>query len=83
MVAADTQTLFRLGGEPAHVDTPFVASGEHMARPNRNPPAKIIRDGDLVLVDIGAGWSGYAALRAKVPAAKDPLGAPAGLQVRV
>jgi hypothetical protein len=37
--------MFRLGGEQAHVDTPFVASGEHMAPPNRIPSDKIIRDG--------------------------------------
>ncbi|MGA7270381.1 MAG: aminopeptidase P family N-terminal domain-containing protein, partial [Acidimicrobiia bacterium] len=31
-VAADAmQTLFRLGGEMAHVITPYVASGEHMS----------------------------------------------------
>jgi Xaa-Pro aminopeptidase len=52
-------TLFRLGGEQAHVDTPFVASGEHMAPPNRIPSDKIIREGDVVFIDIGAGWSGY------------------------
>jgi Xaa-Pro aminopeptidase len=52
-------TLFRLGGEYAHVMTPFVASGEHMSPPNRIPSDKIIRDGDLVFIDIGAQWSGY------------------------
>jgi Xaa-Pro dipeptidase len=59
VVADAMHTLFRLGGEQAHVDTPFVASGEHMAPPNRIPSDKIIRDGDLVFIDIGAGWSGY------------------------
>ena len=59
VVAEAMHTLFRLGGEQAHVDTPFVASGEHMAPPNRIPSDKIIRDGDLVFIDIGAGWSGY------------------------
>src|SRR5260370_2462686 len=53
------RTLFRLGGEYAHVMTPFVASGEHMSPPNRIPSDKIIRDGDLVFIDIGAQWSGY------------------------
>jgi Xaa-Pro aminopeptidase/Xaa-Pro dipeptidase len=51
--------LFRLGGEMPHVSTPFVASGEHMAPPNRIPSDKIIREGDLVFIDIGAMWSGY------------------------
>ncbi len=59
VVANAMHTLFRLGGEQAHVDTPFVASGEHMAPPNRIPSDKIIRDGDLVFIDIGACWSGY------------------------
>ena len=58
MVAEAMHTLFRLGGEQAHVDTPFVASGEHMAPPNRIPSDKIIRDGDLVFIDIGAGMVG-------------------------
>jgi Xaa-Pro aminopeptidase len=59
VVAEAMHTLFRLGGEQAHVDTPFVASGEHMAPPNRIPSDKIIREGDVVFIDIGAGWAGY------------------------
>ena len=59
VVAEAMHTLFRLGGEMAHVMTPFVASGEHMAPPNRIPSDKIIREGDLVFIDIGAQWSGY------------------------
>lgn len=53
------RTLYRLGGEMAHVATPFVASGEHMSPPNRLCTDKIIREGDLVFIDIGAMWSGY------------------------
>ncbi|HZC13623.1 MAG TPA: Xaa-Pro peptidase family protein, partial [Thermoleophilaceae bacterium] len=61
-VAAEAmRTLYRLGGEMAHVSTPFVASGEHMAPPNRLCTDKIIREGDLVFIDIGAMWSGYFA----------------------
>jgi Xaa-Pro aminopeptidase len=59
VVADAMHTLFRLGGEEAHVTTPFVASGEHMAPPNRIASDKIIRDGDLVFIDIGAQWAGY------------------------
>jgi Xaa-Pro dipeptidase len=55
------RTLYRLGGEMAHVVTPFVASGEHMSPPNRLCTDKIIREGDLVFIDIGAMWSGYFA----------------------
>jgi Xaa-Pro aminopeptidase len=54
VVADAIHTLFRLGGEEAHVTTPFVASGEHMAPPNRIASDKIIRDGDLVFIDRGA-----------------------------
>lgn len=53
------RTLFRLGGEYAHVMTPFVASGEHMAPPHRICSDKLIRNGDIVFIDIGAAWSGY------------------------
>lgn len=53
------RTLFRLGGEYAHVMTPFVASGEHMAPPHRISSDKLIRHGDLVFIDIGAAWNGY------------------------
>ncbi|MPZ73293.1 MAG: M24 family metallopeptidase [Nitriliruptorales bacterium] len=59
-VAAEAmRTLFRLGGEYAHVMTPFVASGEHMAPPHRIASDKIIRNGDIVFVDIGASYGGY------------------------
>jgi Xaa-Pro aminopeptidase len=53
------RTLFRLGGEYAHVMTPFVASGEHMAPPHRICSDKLIRTGDVVFIDIGAAWGGY------------------------
>jgi len=59
VVAAAMHELYRLGGELSHVATPFVASGEHMAPPNRIPSDKIIRNGDVVFIDIGAMWSGY------------------------
>jgi len=59
VVAEAMHTLYRLGGEMAHVATPFVASGEHMSPPNRLSSDKIIRDGDIVFIDIGAMWGGY------------------------
>jgi Xaa-Pro aminopeptidase len=61
VVAEAMHTLYRLGGEMAHLATPFVASGEHMSPPNRFASDKVIRHGDLVFVDIGAMWSGYYA----------------------
>ena len=61
-VAGDAmQTLFHLGGEMAHVITPFVASGEHMSPPHRIATDKLIRNGDLCFIDIGAMWNGYFA----------------------
>lgn len=61
-VAADAmQTLYQLGGEMAHVITPFVASGEHMSPPHRLATDKIIRNQDLCFIDIGAMWNGYFA----------------------
>ncbi len=59
IAAEGMHTLFRLGGEYAHVMTPFVASGEHMAPPHRISSDKLIRNGDLVFIDIGACWNGY------------------------
>src|SRR6267143_7118671 len=44
------RALFRLGGEYAHVMTPFVASGEHMSPPHRISSDKRIRNGDLVFI---------------------------------
>jgi Xaa-Pro aminopeptidase len=59
VAAEGMRTLFRLGGEYAHVMTPFVASGERMAPPRRISSDKLIRNGDLVFIDIGACWNGY------------------------
>ena len=59
-VAAEAmRTLYRLGGEMAHVATPFVASGERMSPPHRFASDKLIREGDLVFIDIGAQFNGY------------------------
>ena len=43
----------------AHLATPFVASGERMGPPNRMATDKIVREGDLVFIDIGSMWNGY------------------------
>ena len=59
VVAEAMHALYRLGGEMPHVSTPFVASGERMAPPQRSASDKIIREGDVVFIDIGAMWSGY------------------------
>jgi Xaa-Pro dipeptidase len=59
VVAQAMRRLFELGGEYAHVMTPFVASGEHMSPPHRISSEKLIRHGDIVFIDIGASWEGY------------------------
>ncbi len=59
VVAEAMHALYRLGGEMPHVVTPFVSSGEHMSPPNRIASDKLIREGDLVFIDIGAMWGGY------------------------
>lgn len=59
VVGEAMRTLYRLGGEMAHLATPFVASGEHMSPPHRFASDKVIREGDLVFIDIGAMWNGY------------------------
>jgi Xaa-Pro aminopeptidase len=59
VVAEAMHALYRLGGEMPHVATPFVASGEHMSPPNRFASDKIIREGDLVFIDIGAQANGH------------------------
>jgi len=61
-IAGDAmQTLFYLGGEMAHVITPFVATGEHMSPPHRLATDKLVRNQDLCFIDIGAQWNGYFA----------------------
>ena len=59
VVAAAMSQLYRLGGEMAHLATPFVASGERLSPPQRFASDKVIREGDLVFIDIGAMWNGY------------------------
>jgi Xaa-Pro dipeptidase len=59
VVADALHTLFSLGAEYPHLTTPFVASGEHMSPPHRFSTEKLIRYGDIVFIDIGAGWNGY------------------------
>lgn len=61
IVAEAMHTLYRLGGEMAHLASPFVASGERMSPPNRFASDKIIREGDLVFIDIGAQFNGHFA----------------------
>jgi Xaa-Pro aminopeptidase len=72
VLAEAMRTLYRLGGEMAHLATPFVASGEHMSPPNRFASDKLIREGDLVFIDIGAMWCGYYADMGRTVACGEP-----------
>lgn len=72
VAAAAMAELYRLGGEMAHLATPFVASGERMSPPQRFPSDKIIRDGDIVFIDIGAMANGYFSDMGRVVACGTP-----------
>jgi Xaa-Pro dipeptidase len=72
VVAEAMHALYRLGGEMAHLATPFVASGEHMSPPNRFASDKLIREGDVVFIDIGAMWNGYYADLGRTVACGEP-----------
>ena len=72
VVAEAMHALYCLGGEMAHLATPFVASGEHMSPPNRFASDKLIREGDVVFIDIGAMWNGYYADLGRTIACGEP-----------
>jgi Xaa-Pro aminopeptidase len=51
-------TMLRMGAEDLSFDT-IVASGTNGARPHHRPGERVIRSGDLVVVDFGALVDGY------------------------
>src|SRR5262245_13270569 len=59
VVAEAMKTLYTLGGEMAHLATPFVAAGEHMRPQIPSAWDQVIREGDRVFSDIGAMWGVY------------------------
>ncbi len=52
--------LIRNGSEASLPFTPIVASGANCANPHARPSAKSIKEGDLLVVDWGASYNGYA-----------------------
>lgn len=59
-VAAVGQAAMTLAGsEGGHHQPPFVASGENTVRLTRFPTQRRIRNGDVVLLDIGCNYGGY------------------------
>lgn len=58
-VAAELEyRMRRLGAEGAAFET-IVASGEQTALPHAATSERVIREGDLLLIDFGARWCGY------------------------
>jgi len=51
--------LFLEGSDPALPFFPIVSFGENTANPHASPGQRELREGDLVLVDWGAGYKGY------------------------
>jgi Xaa-Pro aminopeptidase len=48
------------GGDPLHAYPPIVATGEHTCTLHHMPTDRVIKEGDLVLVDAGCEWKYYA-----------------------
>jgi len=51
--------LLRAGSDPRLPFSPIVAMGENSANPHALPTDRVLRDGDLLLIDWGAGYEGY------------------------
>jgi len=58
-VAAELDHQIRLGGASGPAFDTIVASGPNAARPHHRPGDRRIRDGDLVIIDVGATVDGY------------------------
>lgn len=51
--------LLQEGSDPELPFFPIVSFGENSANPHASPGSRILREGDLVLIDWGAGYQGY------------------------
>jgi Xaa-Pro aminopeptidase len=58
-VAAPAEYALRIGGSDFYAFPTLVASGSRSAYPHGSPTARRIREGDVVVVDLGARFSGY------------------------
>ena len=54
-----TQHLFLSGSDPELPFSPIVASGENSANPHAIPSQRMIKNGDVLLIDWGARYGGY------------------------
>ncbi len=60
-VAAEIEYRMKLKGADGAAFETIVASGERSAWPHARPSAKLLKENDLVIVDLGAILGGYAA----------------------
>ncbi|HBY99145.1 MAG TPA: aminopeptidase P family protein, partial [Chloroflexi bacterium] len=59
-VAAELQVQLLRAGSQANAFSPLVVSGARSANPHFGPSSKRLEPGDVVILDCGAVWDGYA-----------------------
>ena len=52
--------LLKQGSEPSLPFTPIVSTGPNSANPHASPSERSLQSGDLLIIDWGARWQGYA-----------------------
>lgn len=55
-----TINLFRAGSDPEFPFTPIVSGGPNSANPHASPSERVLASGDLLVIDWGAMFKGYA-----------------------
>lgn len=60
-VAHQLELVMRREGADAMAFDPIVAFGENAAEPHHEPGHRVLEEGDVVKLDIGALWAGYHA----------------------
>ena len=63
--------LLQGGSDPELPFFPIVSFGENSANPHASPGDRVLREGDLVLIDWGAGFEGYCSDITRVMAVGD------------
>lgn len=59
-VAAELQVQLLRAGSQGNAFSPLVVSGARSANPHFGPGDKLLEPGDVVIIDCGAVWNGYA-----------------------
>ena len=75
-LAGAIEAAFREGGAERNAFTSLVAAGERACCLHPLPSRRRVAEGELVLVDVGASWGGYAADMTRT----FPVGAPTSAQ---